>query len=191
MEVFTHVRILIGMILGLAITRLLSGLSRFVQHPGQNPPTFTHLVWVMVALLEAIHFWWWEFAFRYLTVWDFGTYVFVLVYALLHFLLASLLFPDDIREYKGYEHYFMSRRRWFFSLFGLSFLLDLIDTSLKGVDHATGLGPEYPIRLVMGMALAAAGFFNPRARLTGILGILWFAYDISWILRAYGTLGGP
>jgi hypothetical protein len=189
MDVFTHVRILIGMILGLAITRLLSGLSRFVQHPTRLKPSAPHLIWVFAILLEAIHFWWWEFAFHELKVWHFAIYVFVLFYALLHFLLASLLFPDDIGEYEGYEHYFMSRRRWFFCLFALSFLIDIVDTNLKGLDHTAALGLEYDLRVALGLVTAAVGFFSARPRITAAIGLLWVVYDVSWIVRAYGTLG--
>jgi hypothetical protein len=32
-EIFTHVRIVMGMIIGLGLTRLLNGTSRLVQHP--------------------------------------------------------------------------------------------------------------------------------------------------------------
>ncbi len=32
-EIFQHVRVVMGIVLGLAITRLLTGLARFVQHP--------------------------------------------------------------------------------------------------------------------------------------------------------------
>jgi hypothetical protein len=32
----------------------------------------------------------------------------------------------------GVVHYFMSRRKWFFGLLAATFLLDLIDTRLKG-----------------------------------------------------------
>lgn len=189
MEVFAHVRILIGMILGLAMTRLLSGLSRFVQHPSRVRPSVVHLTWVFVILLEAVHFWWWEFALRHFGVWHFGAYIFVLFYALLHFLLASLLFPDDIGEYEGYEHYFMSRRRWFFGLLALAFLVDVVDSSLKGADHLAALGPEYPLRIGLGLAVSGIGFFSRRPSITAAAGMVWLVYDLSWIVRTYSTLG--
>ena len=188
MQLYTHVRILIAMIVGLAITRILTGLSRFVQHPKRNKPSPVHLIWVFVILLAVIHFWWWEFSLQKLEAWHFTGYVFVLFYAVLHFLLATLLFPDDIDEYSGYEDYLMSRRRWFFGLFGLMFLIDYFDTGLKGADHLASLGPEYPVRLVLGVMVAAAAFWSPRPRVTALLGAAWLIYDTSWIIRTYGTL---
>ena len=43
--------------------------------------------------------------------------------AVLALLLASLLFPDDMSDYDGYEDYFLSRRRWFFGLFATTFVV--------------------------------------------------------------------
>lgn len=34
-DIFPHTRIVLGMVIGLGVTRLLSGLARIVQHPGQ------------------------------------------------------------------------------------------------------------------------------------------------------------
>ena len=36
-EGFTHVRVIVGMVLGLSLARLVNGLTRFVQHPGSVP----------------------------------------------------------------------------------------------------------------------------------------------------------
>ena len=34
-EIFTHVRIVMGMVIGLGITRMLAGIAGFIQHPGR------------------------------------------------------------------------------------------------------------------------------------------------------------
>ena len=60
LEIFTHVRVLVGVVLGLGLTRILAGLARFMQHPGHKKLYVTHLLWVAVVLLAAVHFWWFE-----------------------------------------------------------------------------------------------------------------------------------
>ena len=45
-ELYLHVRVLVGVVLGLGLTRILSGLARMVEHPGRNPVSATHLLWV-------------------------------------------------------------------------------------------------------------------------------------------------
>ena len=60
-DIFPHIRIVMGMVIGLGVTRLLSGLARIVQHPGQYRLYPVHLAWVASMLLLLVHFWWWEF----------------------------------------------------------------------------------------------------------------------------------
>jgi hypothetical protein len=80
-------------------------------HPGRQRSSLIHFGWVAWALLNVLTFWWWEFGLSRIE-WNFGIYFFVCLYASMFF-LSVLLFPDDLREYDGYEDYFLSRRdRW-------------------------------------------------------------------------------
>ena len=54
--------------------------------------------------------WWWEFRLGDVGVWTFQLYLFVVLYAVLMFLTASILFPDSLEEYDGYRDYFYSRK---------------------------------------------------------------------------------
>lgn len=188
-ELYLHVRVLVGVVLGLGLTRILSGLARMVEHPGRNPVSATHLLWVAVILLSIIHFWWWEFALIELGAWRFELFVFLLGYAFLWFVLACLLFPGDLAEHDTYEAYFLSRRRWFFGLFAATFAADLIDTAIKGADHFRALGPEYPARIAAGIVLCAVAAWTGNRRFHLLFAALYLAYDLSWILRLYDTLG--
>lgn len=42
-DVFPHIRIVMGMVIGLGVARLLSGVARIVQHPKQYPLYTVHL----------------------------------------------------------------------------------------------------------------------------------------------------
>lgn len=188
-ELYLHVRVLVGVVLGLGLTRILSGLARMVEHPGRNPVSATHLLWVAVILLSIVHFWWWEFALISLGAWRFELFVFLLLYAFLWFVLACLLFPGDLAEHDTYEAYFLSRRRWFFGLFAATFAADLIDTAIKGADHFRALGPEYPARIAAGIILCAIAAWTGNRRFHLLFAALYLAYDLNWILRLYDTLG--
>jgi len=188
-ELYLHIRVLVGVVLGLGLTRILSGLARMVEHPGRNPVSATHLLWVAVILLSIVHFWWWEFALISIGAWRFELFVFLLLYAFLWFVLACLLFPGDLAEHDTYEAYFLSRRRWFFGLFAATFAADLIDTAIKGADHFRALGPEYPARIAAGIVLCAIAAWTGNRRFHLLFAALYLAYDRSWILRLYDTLG--
>ena len=113
-DLYLHVRVLVAIILGLSVTRLVSGVAVLIQHPGRYPIWSVHLGWVAWALLNVVTFWWWEFRLSFVQHWTFPLYAFVCVYASMYYFLSALLFPQDLDEYKGYQDYFLSRRRWFF-----------------------------------------------------------------------------
>ena len=99
-----------------------------------------HLAWVASVLLDAG-------AFLVVGVrplrhrnWTFGVYLFIIGYAVLLFLLCALLFPDSMLDYKGYEDFFYSRRAWFFGLLAATYLLDVVDTLIKGEEHFARFG---------------------------------------------------
>lgn len=188
-DVYFHIRILIGLVVGLGLTRILSGLSRLVQHPGRARLYAAHLVWVVVILLSAVHFWWWEYELAQIPVIRFQLFIFVLFYAFLFFLLACLLFPDDMSDYDGYEDYFLSRRRWFFGLFAATFVVDLVDTLVKGRARLIELGPEYEIKLVVCIGLCLVAVLTRNRRFHLLFPALYLIYYLSWILRMFDILG--
>jgi hypothetical protein len=187
-DVYLHIRVIIGIVLGLSVSRLLNGLSRFAQHPLHNKVFATHLVWVAFAFLCVVHFWWFEFHLASARVWTFELYIFVIGYASLYFVLCAILFPDTMAEYSGYADYFMSRRRWFFGLIAAIFLVDLVDTAIKGSAHFHAYGIIYPIRNVTFAVMAIVAMFVSDRRFHLALAISALAFQSFWILRAFSTL---
>lgn len=188
MEGYVHLRIIVSLILGLSITRVLSGLSRRLQEPDNTDLLNAQTIWAFVLLIGAVHFWWWEFALRSIEHWNFWIYVFVLAYASLFFLMSTLLYPDHIQGVSEREVYFIRRRRAFFVLFCLSFIFDFIDTLIKGIDHLYALGPWYGVRLVSGIGIALLAMFTSSSRRILLLGSLWMLGNIIWITALYSDL---
>ena len=143
MEKFTHVRIVMGMIVSLGLTHMLKGLSSTIQHPKKVQIYPIHMAWVASMVLYVLHFWWWEFSLREIPRWTFGIYLYLLFYAFVIYLMCSMLFPDSMKEYDGYQHYFMSRRVWFFGLLLANSVIDIGDSVMKGEVHLLQLGDIY------------------------------------------------
>jgi hypothetical protein len=186
-DIFPHIRIVMGMVIGLGVTRLLSGLARIVQHPGQYRLYPVHLAWVGSMLLLLVHFWWWEFGLYTLETWTFGKYLFIF-YAVILFMLCALLFPDSMLDYTSYEDFFYSRRAWFFGLLATTYLLDVIDTLLKGPEHFAHFGVEYLIRTPIFVALCVVAILvrDRRFHVAFVAGTL--VYQMSFILRLFDTI---
>jgi hypothetical protein len=187
-ETFRHVRVVIGMILGLCIARLLNGLVRIIQHPKHTRVYSVHIGWVIYLLLALIHFWWWELFLIELPSWQFETYLFLIAYVIVLFFLSAFLFPDSLSDYSGYEDFFISRRRWFFGFFALMMIFDLIDTLIKGRAHLDMLGIEYVIRLAVYLVLCGIAFYTTNRKFHKVFVATAVAYNVSWILRYYSTL---
>ena len=187
-DIYFHLRILMGVILGVGLTRILAGVASFAQHPGHKKLYPTHLIWVAVVLVSAIHFWWVEYGLVRIHPWHFELFVFVLFYAFLFYLMATLLIPDNIDEYQSYEDYFLSRRRWFFGLLAMTVPVDLIDTMAKGPAYFHSLGSEYWFRLGILLAVCAVGAWTRDRRVQSVLASLYLLYLLSWILRLYRVL---
>ena len=187
-ELFPHIRIVMGMVIGLGITRLLMGAAGLVQHPARARLSPLHLLWAASILIELIFFWWWEFALFEIENWTFGTFFFIIGYAVALFLLAALLFPDNISEYEGYEDFFLKRRHWFFGLFAATFVFDIIDTLIKGRTHWLEFGWEYYIQVPVGLVLSAIAIWTTNRRYHLGMVALHLLFQTAWIIRLFNTV---
>ena len=128
MDMYLHVRVLFTIILGLGVSRLLSGVARIVQHPKEYKVYWVHLLWALFIFLYLIHFWWWEYRLQTVQKWTFPLYFFISMYAVVLYLLCVLFFPEEMADYDSFKEYFYSRRQWIFSLMTILFLADIADT---------------------------------------------------------------
>lgn len=187
-DIFPHLRIVMGMVIGLGVTRLLSGVARIVQHPNQYKLYPVHLAWVALLLLMLVHFWWWEFGLYAVETWTFGKYLFIVFYAVVLFLLSALLFPDSLYDYASYEDFFFKRRAWFFGLLASTYALDIVDTLLKGEVHFAHFGREYLIRTPVFIVLCLAAIWTSNRRFHALFVAAALVYQVSWILRLFDTI---
>lgn len=185
MDEFLHVRVIIGMILGLGLTHLIKGSAGFIQHPGRKKISVVHSLWVFYVFLLLIHFWWWEFNLKLLVQWYFLDYFFIICYALIFFLICALLYPEDLKGYEGYEDYFYSRKNWFFSLLALCFMADLVDTLIKGTDYFIWANMEYYLRIASHVLLCVIAIMINSKTFHKALVVLFIIYEISYIFRFY------
>lgn len=183
--VYLHVRVLLGMVVGLGLTHLLRHFARIVERPHHRPLYWIHLVWAAFMFSYLVLFWWWEFRLTGLVRWNFNLYFFITLYALLLYLLCALIFPENMREEESYHEYFLRRRRWFFGLLAMAFAVDFADTWIKGAAYFHSFGGEYVFRnlaYIVG-CLIAMTTRNPVYHGSFAIGAL--LYQISWIGREF------
>ncbi|MET3924647.1 hypothetical protein [Devosia sp. 2618] len=186
-EIFPHVRILLGTIIGLGMARLLMTVAGIIQHPTRAKISVLHLLWVVSLVIELVLFWWWEFALYHLQVWTFATTFFLITYAICLFLLAAVLSPDSVSDYEGYEDFFLKRRKWFFGLFAVVAVLDVIDTVMKGSDHLALMGPGYILQSPAGLIVCLIGFTSSNRGVHLAIVGTHFAYQL-FLMGRYFTI---
>lgn len=187
--VFLHIRVVMGIILGLSITTLLRGLASIIEHPQRRGCSALHLCWVAWTLVSLVTFWWWEFRLTEVHRWTFETYLFVIAYCATWFLLCALLFPDDLRDYGSYGNYLLQRRRWIFAVIAVLTLLDLVDTAIKGESRWRLLGAAYPLHTGAMLLVALLGWHLRTARAQLRLAALTLVYQVGYFAAEYFTIG--
>lgn len=186
-EAFVHLRVLIGVVVGLSLTRLLLSLARFVQHPGYARAPAIWLGWAIFLLIAILHLWWFEFGLSAVR-WRFELYAFTVFYASLYFFTCAVLTPDALEDYGALDTWFDARRPWFYGLLATLLLCDLVDTALKGGAHFRELGALYPARQVL---LAAGALLAIRARdrrADGVLIAAAIGSQLALIVTRYDLL---
>ncbi|WP_148707254.1 hypothetical protein [Chitinophaga skermanii] len=174
------------MILSLSVAVLLRGTVRFVQHPGRLKIYWVHLAWVFYLFLLLLHFWWWEIYLRTIQQWYFTEYFFVIMYILLFYILASMLYPDDLRDHKeDFQVYFYSRKKWFFAILASTYLFDFVDTLIKGEAYYRHYTWEYPVRNMTHFILCLVAIRVNNKRFQEVLVVGFILYELLYIFRLF------
>ena len=104
---------------------------------------------------------------------------------MLYYFVCTLLFPDQLDEYAGYEDYFYSRRKWFFSVLALIFAADIIDTVIKGREYMKHLYWEFPVRNIIHILFCLVAVKVKNRKFHSALVIAFILYELSFIVRKY------
>jgi uncharacterized membrane protein SirB2 len=115
MDAFSYLSVLISIILGLAITQVLTGIGRLLQARRRVRLYWPGLVQTVLMLVGLVQIWWAMFSLRNETHWTFGRFLAVLLLPVDAFLVTSVMFSDVPPEGRIdlKEHYFENARAFF------------------------------------------------------------------------------
>ena len=147
-------------------------------------PYWVHLIWTFYLFMNITMFWWWEFRLSTLD-WSLPIYLVVIIYATLFFFASLVVQPTNLDGISSYKEYYYANRRWFFGLIIAFTLWDIVDTTIKGVDHLLGLGTEY-LAIIIGVCSACAvAIITPNERYHQIFAVVWVIYNTVFQLRTF------
>lgn len=162
MTPFEYLSVLVSIIIGLALTQLLSGAARLIQIRRRVRPHATTLLWMLVLFLIDTQIWWAAFIRRDIVEWNFFLFLLYLTMPIVAFLLSYLVLPelgdeDDVDLAAN----FADNRPWFFGLLAVLPAASLVEqwATMPGL----GLDADLAFRLLfLALALVAACIRSTR-----------------------------
>jgi hypothetical protein len=177
---FDYVMALAAVIVGLALTHMLVGVTRMVEGPARPKLDWVHLTWLAGIFVTVLLWWWAEFQWSTTTSWTFAMYLFILIYAVLLFLMSAALVPANGNGQIDYRDFFNGRKGWFLGLIVAYVLIDFVDSALKGTSHLRELGWQYMFSEFATVIVAVAAMSIRSRTFQGVVAIA-FLVDQLWL----------
>ncbi len=176
---FQWLAVVFGMLTGLGVTRLLSGIASTLRSRHAAPPDWLPFLWCGSIFLAQIDYWW---AIHDLKVmvsdWTYPTFLQMLISPLLLFFSAALVLPpSELKEGENHRQMFETHGHWALISLGLYHVESLVENLLYwGIGLFTvssclvGLFAVWPI----------VAFFSSR-RINYAIAVVYFCASVSFI----------
>lgn len=182
MSDFEFVSVILAIVIGLGVTRILSGLASVLEHRKNLRSDWIVLSWAVGVLLWQILFWLGTVnsarARPSFTVADFGM---LLLAAVALFFAASLVLPGQINSGTDLRQHYRNVRKPFFLVILALPLLELSDSAINGFQHPLSREPEYFITqgaTILGCLLCLAKDSRRLHGLSAVVCVLWL---LGWL----------
>lgn len=127
MSEFEYLSVLVSIIIGLAITQLLSGAARLIQIRRRVRLHATTLCWMVTLFLIDTQVWWAAYELRDNENWNFFLFLLFLLTPVVMFLLSYLVLPElGDEDTADLAANFDDNRPWFFVLLALGPAISLL-----------------------------------------------------------------
>ena len=181
MGVFEYLGVLLSVIMGLGVTHLLAGLSKTIHHRKTLRHYWVHTVWTLNVLIYIVIIWWGMFWWSGQQEWSFFQFLLLILYAIMLFVAASLLFPWDLTDDFDFEKHFFDTRPWFFSVFAAAWCIDVPETILKSDVGLRQLPEAYIVLIATQIILAALGIAWSNKRFHRFYAVFWPVFTLGYL----------
>ena len=151
MDPFEYFIVLQSLILGLGIAQLLTGAADAISNLRNVKLGFAHTL--MVLIVFSMHFqeWWYSYEYTHeIEEWTSPLVMFLLVYPILLYLLARMLFPTGLRSHENdlEEYYFDQWKPLFLVMFAIVVMSYLQNVFISGWAPSSQI-PQYAMIIVL------------------------------------------
>ena len=179
---FDYLAVLISVVLGLAVTHILSGVGGVINRRHRLRPDWLQLFWGLNVLAYVLAVWWGMYWWKHLAVWTVQAFAFLTGYAIVLFMMAATLFPEEGTGENDDPTAFWHNRRWFFGLLLAAHLIDIPETASKQTEGLRAIVPQYWVAGPAFIAIAIAGLISTNRRVHGFLAPAWLTVLVSYEL---------
>jgi hypothetical protein len=134
MTPFEYVTVLISIILGLGITQIMTGVADLIHQWDKMKLYWPHSLWILLVFIMHIHEWWYTYDLKSHESWYILSFLFIVLYPIMLFVLARIMFPfgnmETETDFK--EFYFTNYRKFFLIAIILIMLAIIQDVFLEG-----------------------------------------------------------
>jgi hypothetical protein len=187
MGVFEYIGVLISVIMGLGITHLATGATKLIQPRDEVRLYLPHALWTLNILIFILLIWWGMFWWSNHDTWYVYQYLFITLYAIALFFLASMLYPWDMASDIDVREYFFKNRFWFFGAMFVAWCLDIPETVVKANADLRPVPEEYFWFVGLHLVIAATGLVTRNRIVHLLLPVLWFVLIVYYVTMS--TLG--
>jgi hypothetical protein len=184
---FEYITVLLSIILGLAVTQLLSGIARLLRDGRSLARAWWLFAIVATLLIGVLQVWWISFIWRDVQEWTFFSYVAFMVLPVLLYLLAYLVLPADLHlDGDALVQAFIERRRPFYVIVALIPLASFAQQwLLSGAVPRADL--DFALRLLW-IVVAVPGFLSRRVAVQACAAVLSLALMLTYICLLFVRL---
>ncbi len=137
---FEYVTVLIAIILGMGITKVVSGLTSLVQHSERVKIYWPHLILIILIFILHIQEWWDTYNLLNYK-WRLPVFLFMTLYPVNLYVLARILFPSSFRtKVIDLKVFYYENFRRIYLFIAISAILAMIDNIF-----IAGIGPNEQI----------------------------------------------
>lgn len=173
MNLFSYLGVLVSVIMGLAITELLGGLRKVIQYRRNAETYWPHIVWNLNVFIYIIAIWWGFFWWNSLEDWSFFLFLFILLYAVMFYFLATMLNPHELESGFSFKSYFMDNRVWFFGTYAAAWSIDIVETHLKAEEGLRDVPEYYLIFVAVMIGFSIIGMITRNEKFHAFWAVLW------------------
>ncbi len=186
MNEFEYLSVLVSIIVGLALSHLLTGLGRIIQarrHIRVYPPT---LGWIVLLFLLNVQVWWSTYEYRVEKEWTFLSFLLFLLIPALVYLQGALIVPDfEPDDSLDMRRTYFDNRVWYF---GIGVLLVLVTFLREYVVTGEIEMDSDPVFRLGFLAILGSGALVRNERWHAALPLLVLAVFAGYVLTLFRVL---